>query len=949
MPKRLLGLALLAIGAVASADDHGDSFRSATRVALPSETAGVIDPGNDADWFEFEISASGNVAAEISGDLDVSGALYDDYGNVLAINDDSEPFRIWLRLNAGTYYVRVTSLGSATGSYVLHLRSGAAEEDHGNSTSSATRVALLSETAGTIDWGRDSDWFGFEVSASVAVTAETTGGLDTAGALYDAAGDWLASDDDSAPGGGLNFRIHRELDAGTYFVRVGSYGLKTGSYALRLEFGPSDHGNSLSSATDVALPSETAGTIAPVGDTDWFRFEVPASGTVRAWTAGGIEWGAHLDTLGALYNAAGDELASNDDSALGRFFGFQRELDAGTYYVRVTSFVLAPWEDNTDEEAVNTGSYVLRLEFEASADAPRPQPVMRQGHLRNLGDFDGDGKDDVLLRHRQDGHWLYYRMDGRRVLFGSGAASLTSDLAWRVAGVGDFNGDDRADMLLRHEDGRWYFYPMDGRTILAGHGAADLTRDLAWRVAGIGDLDGDGKDDVLLRHEEGRWHYARMDGRRPLSGSGGVRLTKDLAWQIAGVGDFNGDGRADVLLRHEEGRWYFYPMDGPTVLAGRGTAGLTRDLAWRVVGIGDLDGDGKDDVLVGHQESGWHYFRMDGRRPLSGSGEAHLIWAPTWHVAGVGDMDGDGREDVLMRGEGTWRFNAMNGRYSDGGEARLTADAAWGVVPLAWGVAPLAHGESFRDCHECPAMVIVPAGRFTMGSELGSEGPPRTVSIPAFAASVHEVTFAEWDACVAAGGCAGYRPDDEGWGRGDRPVVNVGWNDAQLYVDWLTRSTGKRYRLLTESEWEYAARAGTRTPFHTGGTITPQQANFNGRWNYPAGEYDESGFYREQTVPVGSFAPNGFGLHDMHGNVWEWVQDCYNWAGYWGAPSDGSAMEGDGCKLDWEAEFFGVAWNRVFRGGSWFDKPSNLRSAYRDSDYPNFRAFHIGFRVARTL
>ena len=249
--------------------------------------------------------------------------------------------------------------------------------------------------------------------------------------------------------------------------------------------------------------------------------------------------------------------------------------------------------------------------------------------------------------------------------------------------------------------------------------------------------------------------------------------------------------------------------------------------------------------------------------------------------------------------------------------------------------------DSFQDCAECPAMVTVPAGTFTMGAPESEpwgnddERPQRTISISAFAASAHEVTFAEWDACVAAGGCGDYSPDDGGWGRGNRPVVNVSWGDAQWYVDWLSRTTGQHYRLLTESEWEYAARAGTTTPFHTGGTITPQQANFDGRYDYPAGNYDDGGLYRRQTAPVGSFAPNGFGLYDMHGNVWEWVQDCHG--SYGRTPSDGSAVEGDSCV-------------RVSRGGSWNNYPWILRSAFRGWNVTGLRAAGDGgFRVARTL
>ena len=181
-------------------------------------------------------------------------------------------------------------------------------------------------------------------------------------------------------------------------------------------------------------------------------------------------------------------------------------------------------------------------------------------------------------------------------------------------------------------------------------------------------------------------------------------------------------------------------------------------------------------------------------------------------------------------------------------------------------------------------MVVVPAGEFIMGSppsERGrnpDEGPQRKVTFAQpFAAGKYEVTFAQWDACVAEAGCT-YQPGDNEWGRGKRPVINVSWNDAQQFVGWLAKKTGKPYRLLTEAEWEYAARGTTNAvdrppPFSTGPTINPNQANYDGNFIYGAGA--KGGIYRQKTLDVGSFKPNAFGLYDMHGNVWEWVEDCY--------------------------------------------------------------------------
>ena len=243
-------------------------------------------------------------------------------------------------------------------------------------------------------------------------------------------------------------------------------------------------------------------------------------------------------------------------------------------------------------------------------------------------------------------------------------------------------------------------------------------------------------------------------------------------------------------------------------------------------------------------------------------------------------------------------------------------------------------GDTFRDCPECPEMVVVPAGSFRMGSppseegRYGDEGPVHRVTIAApFAVGVYEVTFEEWDACERDGGCGGYWPDDEGWGRGSRPVINVSWKDAQAYVVWLSRKTGEEYRLLSESEWEYAARAGATTRYHWGDDIGRNRANCDGcgsRWD------------NRQTAPVGSFGANGFGLHDMLGNVWEWVADCWS-DSYAGAPSDGSAWTSGNCS------------RRVLRGGAWYGGARYLRAAIRLRSDTGIRDSSSGFRVARTL
>jgi len=219
-------------------------------------------------------------------------------------------------------------------------------------------------------------------------------------------------------------------------------------------------------------------------------------------------------------------------------------------------------------------------------------------------------------------------------------------------------------------------------------------------------------------------------------------------------------------------------------------------------------------------------------------------------------------------------------------------------------------------------MVVVPAGSFLMGSRDGrdAERPQHKVTIARpFAVGRLAVTFEEWDAAYGGGGVK-HEPGDEGWGRGRRPVINVSWEDALAYVGWLSQETGKSYRLLSEAEWEYCCRTGTSTEYSFGDKINKKQAQFS----------------ESKTIEVGRFPANAWGLHDMHGNVWEWCED--NWhPSYKGAPEDGSAWKG------------GEASSRVLRGGSWDVNPQNLRSALRGRDPPDYRDNDIGFRVARTL
>ena len=208
-------------------------------------------------------------------------------------------------------------------------------------------------------------------------------------------------------------------------------------------------------------------------------------------------------------------------------------------------------------------------------------------------------------------------------------------------------------------------------------------------------------------------------------------------------------------------------------------------------------------------------------------------------------------------------------------------------------------GDVFRECNNCPEMVVVPSGTFTMGSpndekyRRPEEGPQHQVTFAKpFATGRFAVTFAEWDACLTDGGCS--IRNDNGWGHGKQPVINVTWSDAKSYVAWLSRKTGKNYRLLSEAQREYVTRAGTSTPFWWGTSITTEQANYDGTTYVQEGPgvYSVRGLDRQRTLPVDSFQPNPWGLYQVHGNIWEWTEDCEH-RNYDGAPMDGSAWVSD--------------------------------------------------------
>jgi formylglycine-generating enzyme required for sulfatase activity len=246
--------------------------------------------------------------------------------------------------------------------------------------------------------------------------------------------------------------------------------------------------------------------------------------------------------------------------------------------------------------------------------------------------------------------------------------------------------------------------------------------------------------------------------------------------------------------------------------------------------------------------------------------------------------------------------------------------------------------DSFKECDVCPEMVVVPKGSFTMGTPTSEpdrdvgEDPLHRVNIPRpFAVARFKISFDEWDACIADNGCDGIRGDDNGFGRGRLPADGISFEAAKSYLAWISRKLGRTYRLPSESEREYFTRAGTTTPFWFGKTISAQQANYSASTPYANGPRGEDS---KGPKPVDAYMPNKFGLYQVHGNGWEWTEDCYNKRYTQDTPADGSPWrEGDCTK-------------RMLRGGPWNWSANMLRSGYR---YGAYVGSGYGFRVVRTL
>jgi membrane protein implicated in regulation of membrane protease activity len=350
----LLAFFLQSTWGSAFADDHGNSISRATNVGLNSSTPGRIEQGGDSDYFKITVTGSGMLTVASAGSFDTYGYLLGSTGRALQSNDDGGSgtnFRIARAVSRGVYYVKVRGYSShQKGNYGLNVGFISSScDDHCDSISRATNVGLSSSTSGKIERGGDNDYFRIRITGSGMLTVSSTGSFDTYGYLLNSAGRVLLSNDDS--GTGRNFKISKMVSRGTYYVRIRGYSSTgKGNYGLSVGFSDGssdDHGNSISSATNVGLSSSTRGRIERVGDNDYFRIFVAGSGGTLTVNSTGS-----LDTYGYLLDSTGKTLQANDDNGLGTNFRISRRVSRGTYYVRVRAYSRSP-----------IGSYGLRVAF----------------------------------------------------------------------------------------------------------------------------------------------------------------------------------------------------------------------------------------------------------------------------------------------------------------------------------------------------------------------------------------------------------------------------------------------------------------------------------------------------------------------------------------------------------------------------------------------------------
>ena len=305
---------------------------------------------------------------------------------------------------------------------------------------------------------------------------------------------------------------------------------------------------------------------------------------------------------------------------------------------------------------------------------------------RTVRDSTGDGHSDIHWRNVSTGENYLYPMNGSEILAGEGYLRTVANLDWKIAGIGDFNGDGFADVLWRNAStGENYVYLMNGLSVV-NEGYLRTVPDQSWQVAGVGDFDGDGKDDIFWRNSATGANYVYlMDGLAIRPAEGYLRTVADLNWQVAGVGDFDGDGKADILWRNSaSGDNYLYPMNGTAIKASEGFIRTVADPAWQVKALGDFDGDGKADIAWRNSTTGENYLYLMNGTSIVGEGYLRTVADLAWQIAAAGDYDGDGKSDLFWRNSATgenylYPLDGLSIKPSEG-YVRTVPVGNWAVV-----------------------------------------------------------------------------------------------------------------------------------------------------------------------------------------------------------------------------------------------------------------------------
>ena len=941
-------------------DDHGSTRHDATRLAPGESVSGYLSFSYDkVDVFRVPVHGPGILkVVETTGRERLVVELQNSSGVALRVEHSSDNGNMVIEraVSTGEYYISVRPRRiNDGGSYTLHAEFISGDDDHGNTRQDATRLALGRSASGQIETSGDVDVFRIQVDEPGILTVYTTGYLETYGELQSSSGSRLAARFGAQDNG--NFRIGREVSAGTYYISVDNFDdghLVGGSYTLHAELTDDDHGNTRQDATRLALGGSASGQIETSGDVDVFRIQVDEPGILTAYTTGDDP---DLRTTGELQNNSGSALAVELGEEDNGNFRIAREVSAGTYYLLVeSSYNMAgsyTWQTEFSVHApdlnvylpsvsVNTlspgESFTLHVTVRniggARSDATRLRYFRSTDPTISLDDLE-EGTDSVgglpaWTRSAQHSISLTAPSSAGNYFYGACADEVNDEsntgnncslgeftVAVRGTTAGDDHGNTRSDATWLAMDDqtpgqietgddvdvfRVHLNYM-GRIYLAGirvytTGTLDTAGEmLCDSSSGADDNSGSGNNfDMFILAGEGTCYiavtsYGAETGSYTLHVSGFVPKP-DLEVEIAGGGSSVSPGES-------------FTLHATVHNTGRVASDATR----------------------------LRYFRRSAKDAREG---------------GIGSHPRDYAEDV-----GTVPVRALHASTSSSVSISLTAPLIVDEY-FYWACADSVSSEEDSDnnCSDSslyvafhdvelglaipPEMVSIPGGSFLMGELLSREGgrrdysneiPAHRVTVEPFKLGKYEVTRAQWNACVLDGGCDGVLLSNPNWPFDFGDHIE-GQEAAQSFIRWLNGKTGGGYRLPTEAEWEYAARAGSNTEYSWGNDIGRNRANCTERPHYNCGDRWEF------TAPVGSFAPNRWGLHDMHGNVDELVRDCWHYD-YEGAPTDGSAWtSGSNCR------------SRVIRGGSWDDRAGNLRSAVRYSYYRGLNDT-LGFRLAQ--